>query len=286
MSETVEWIDPDGNSTTLDTDGDVTDRFMPKIEFEEDGVPGQPGLRLRDTRHGVHEFGIPFWVGAASQIALRTALRAIVKAMDPTRGAGRIRVTAPGGDQREIWCRISGGLGLKEGSGSTGPTDQLVVGVFRAHDPYWYDVSATQTTFSITSVPSFFPWGGTVLFRLTSSEIFADGTVDNLGDVDTWPVWTITGPGGVVTLTNLTTGETTAFTATTLGISETITIDTRPGVKTVTKGDGTNLFPDLSTLSSLWPLVPGANLIRIQMSGADAVTSSVTLSRTHRYVAP
>lgn len=210
----------------------------------------------------------------------------MIRKMNPTRGVGKLRVTSPVGDQREINCVVVDGLGLKEADGETGPTDQRIGAVFRAHDPYYYDPSATVVSFSITSVPSFFPWGGTVLFRLTSSEIFADGTVTNGGDVDSWPVWTITGPGSTITLQNLTTSKSLTFSTTALTTGETIVVDTRPGVKTVTKGDGTNLFPDLSTMSSLWPLVSGANLIRIQMGGADAVTSNVGLSYKQRYLSP
>jgi hypothetical protein len=285
VTETLQWIDPDGVSVTLDVDQDTANRFMPRVEVEEDGVPGQPGLRLRDVRHGVTEFPLPFWVHGSSESDLRVQLRAMIRAMNPGRGVGKLRITSPVGDQREINCIVVDGLGLKEAGGETGPTDQRIVAVFRAHDPYYYDVSATTQPFEITDTPSFFPWGGSTLFRLTSSEIFSDGSVENDGDVETWPVWTITGPGSVITLENLTTGKTLTFATASLTTGETIVIDTRPGAKTVLKNGTTNLFPDIGT-SSLWPLAAGTNLVRLQMAGADAVTSSVVLSYTQRYLSP
>lgn len=284
MSEVLQWIDPYGVSTTLDVEWEVSGRFMPKIETQVDGVPGEPGGLLRETRHGVREFVLTVWQSAGSDTALRTALRAFVKAMDPVRGNGKIRVTSPLGDQREITCRYATGLGMDEKLGdSSGPDYQKIPLGFVAYDPYWYDVSPTSKSFALTSVPSFFP---IFPLRLTASQLVVDDTVTNAGDVVAWPVWTITGPGSAVTLRNSTAGLLISIPSITLTAGQVLTIDTRPGAKSVTLNDGTSLFSSIDhTVSQLWSLREGVNAIRLEMTGITAA-SALSVSYYQRYLSP
>ncbi|OLE27970.1 MAG: hypothetical protein AUG44_08760 [Actinobacteria bacterium 13_1_20CM_3_71_11] len=282
-AEVTQWIAPDGSSTTLDVDWDATGRYMPDVNHEQDEIPGQPGARHRASRHKAHEFTIKLWLSTVDEASLRTSIRQLVYAMDPTRGEGIVRVTSPIGDVREIACYYTAGLGLEEKPDSSGPTAQAAAVTFRAFDPYWRDTSDTSNTWAVSTTPTFFP---IFPLRLTSSQIAVDGSVANNGDVATWPVWTITGPGGVIVLRNITTGENIIFSTTTLGIGESISIDTRPGIKTVTKSDGTNLWPDLDLTSSLWSLAAGNNAIRLEMSGVDATRSSLQLNYRQRYLSP
>jgi phage-related protein len=280
--ETVEWIDPDGVSTTLEVEWDVSGRGAPPVRMDEEDVPGQPGSRLRAVRHGARDFALPLWITSDTETNLRTEVRSLIASMDPTRGDGRIRVTGPGGDQREIVCRYQGGLELSETLGDTsGPLLQRAPAMFRAHDPYWADVSPTVTEWELGQAPgSFFP---IFPIRLSSSEVFALDTVTNAGDVDAWPVWTITGPGSGIRMANLTTGKAWGFTVD-LGTGESLTIDTRPGVKTVIHSSGANWWQYLSSTSRLWSLRRGVNSLRIEMGSATA-ESHVALSRTHKYLA-
>lgn len=283
MAETVEWIDASGTPSVLEVEWDVQGRFAPPIAMEEEGVPGQPGTLLRSVRHLPRDFSLPLWITAASEAALRTALRELIATMDPIRGAGTVRVTGPGGDQREIVCHYRGGLEMSERLGNTsGPLLQRGIATFRAHDPYWQDTTDTSAgPWEIGTAPgSFFPF---FPLRLSSSEIFAADTVINLGDVDAWPVWTITGPGSAISLYNVTTGKLLTLNAT-ITAGSSVVIDTRPGHKTVTRSDGVNLYSSLSSVSNLWPLQPGANQIQIEMGGAAADVSSVSLLRRHRYL--
>lgn len=279
MPETIEWIAPDGVVTALRVLAAVSGRFAPPPAVEEDAVPGQPGGLLRAVRHNVREFVLPIHLGADTAAAVRTEIRDLVRAMDPTRGEGRLRVTAPGGDQREIRCRAVAGLDLNEGPFTATPTDQIASVVFRAHDPYWYAASLTVSEFSSGARPNFFPF---FPLRLSSSEVFADVNVDNPGDVSTWPVWEIEGPGSDIALRNLDTGKVTSL-STTLLAGPSVTVDTRPGKKSVTHSDGSNLWPDLSTDSALWPLGPGNNALRLEM-GAAGDTSVIRLRYQPAYL--
>jgi hypothetical protein len=142
-----------------------------------------------------------------------------------------------------------------------------------ASDPWWYDASDTALDFTLGTPATFFP-----LFplRLSASEVFADATVNNDGDVDAWPVWSVTGPGAGLVLRNLTTGKMLSLNRT-LSAGEIVTIDTRPRLKTVTLQDGSNLFSLLS--GSLWPLAVDVNAIRVEFTGA---TSASVVSLRYR----
>lgn len=291
MSETFEWLDPDGvsltiggpSTTTYQVDWDAGGRFMPKIEAQVDQVPDQPGGLLRSTRHGVHEFVLPLSIAASTEADLRSILRSLVDRMDPTRGVGRIRVTSPVGDQREINCVYAAGLEVEEKTDVSGPLLQKVPVAFAAYDPYWYDVSPISKVFTLTSVPNFFP---IFPIRLTASQLVVDDTVLNGGSVETWPVWTVTGPGGQVKLTNTTTNQTLSLPNINLTAGQVLTIDTRPGVKTVTLNDGTNMFGSIDhAVSSLWSLRRGANAIRLEMASIN-VASSLSVSYYQRYLSP
>jgi phage-related protein len=282
-AEVTQWIDPTGIVTTLDVDWDASGRFMPDIQHEEDGIPGQPGARHRASRHKTHDFTLKITVAAADEPSLRTALRQLVRSMDPARGEGIVRVQSPIGDVREIACYYTSGLGMDENPGNSGPNMQQAKVTFRAYDPYWRNVSDTSQSFTIGAVPSFFPF---FPLRLTASQIAVDTTVANAGDVEAWPVWTIKGPGSGIVLRNLTTGQNLIFSTTALGTGESITIDTRPGQKTVLKNTGANLFPDLDITSAVWSLASGSNAVRLEMASAVAGKSALQLNYRPRYLAP
>ncbi len=291
MSETFQWIDADGGILTIggpgvstyQVDWEASGRFMPRIETRVDQVPGQPGGLLREARHGIHEFILPLSIATNTESSLRTLLRDLVDRMDPVRGEGKLRVTSPVGDQREITCVYAAGLEMAEKTDVSGPTYQACPVAFTAHDPYWYDVSPTSKTFTITAVATFFP---IFPLRLTASQLVVDDAVVNSGSVEAWPVWTITGPGADIKLTNLTTGEFISFPGQSITNDEILTIDTRPGAKSVTLGDGTNAYPWLDYSSTLWSLRRGNNSVRLEMGGADFDMSALSISYYQRYLSP
>lgn len=289
--ELISWITPSGETEIeLGVSWGVTGRFMPPITFEEDEVPGQHGARMRSVRSGVREFTLPLWIGShpvtgahfADEAELRQGMRDIVNLMNPFAGAGTIKVYSPLGDIRQIRCYYAGGLEMDETLGdNTGMTAQKAAVVFRAHDPFWTDGTETVIEYTTGPTPSFFP-----IFpvSLTSSEIFFSGNVENFGHVEAWPVWTLQSPGTGIVIRNLTSGKKTEL-ATTLSPGESLTIDTRPGLKTIVKNDGTNLFDDLSNQSAFWPLLQGDNQIQVEMTDA-LETSVVRLSYQRKYLAP
>jgi hypothetical protein len=110
--------------------------------------------------------------------------------------------------------------------------------------------------------------------------------VTNAGDVEAWPVWTITGPGSGIVLRNLTTGQSMDFGVGALAAGNTVVVDTRPGAKTAVANGSINVFPFLSAASVLWSLQRGANAVRLEMSGAIAGASGLSLAYRPRYLSP
>lgn len=276
--EIFSWIDADGVEHNLSgLDGievliGPEGRFMPPFSFVEEEVPFAPGSRLRQVNVKAREVDLPIEISCTTHSELRSKLRSLMKILNPLKGDGTLKCTAIDGTQRLLNCRYSGGLEISE----SGQTWQNVVLVFKAFDPFWYDANTIVQTFTTGQPATFFP---IFPLRLSSSTVFADITVNNEGDVETWPEWIFYGPGDNMILRNLTTGGYLRLN-TSIGDRESITIDTKK--KTIKKNDGTNLFSLQTSTSSIWSLQEGLNNIRIEMSSANA-NSSVQLSYKNRY---
>jgi phage-related protein len=285
MADKISWIDANGTEYPLNLDNNfkvltgMTGRFMPTFSFIEDEIPFQDGTLLRDTKVKARDVDIPLLIKTDNEIVFRQKVRECLRIFNPKTGDGRIRVTAADGSTRELFCRYSGGLEGKEDRSFKGLIWMNLILVFHAFDPYWYDSSSIVQTFKINENPGlFFP---ILPLRLASSTVFADVTIDNSGDVETWPEWIISGPCDSVVLNNITTGETTNLEVS-LQAGETITIDTKPFKKSIVKSDGTNMFYTMTDDSSLWALQEGNNSIQIQMSNATS-DSSIQLTYRRRY---
>ncbi|AND39550.1 phage distal tail protein [Cytobacillus oceanisediminis] len=283
MADKLYWIDANGTDHLLSFGRNfnvlngVNGRFMPPVSIVEDEVPFHVGTRKRNVKIGPRDVDIPLLIHAQSEIELRNIVRNTLKMINPFK-EGKLKSVAEDGSQRELNCQYAGGMEGSENRDNKGFWWQKAILVFHAFDPFWYDTATQVKTFTSGEPVPFFP-----LFplRLNSSNVFADTTIDNQGDVDTFPEWIIKGPGENIVLRNLTSGESMILNVS-LGIGESITINTKPFHKSVTKNNGTNLFYTLSDESSLWALQEGKNAIRLELSGATE-ESSIQLSYRNRY---
>jgi arginyl-tRNA synthetase len=105
--------------------------------------------------------------------------------------------------------------------------------------------------------------------------------LDNQGDIETFPIWTIYGPGQNPMLLNLTTGYYLMFEDLSLDVNEFVTIDTQKRI--IEKNDGTNLYSALSIGSTLWRLSAGVNIVHMEMDGASSDSKIVVWYR-ERYL--
>lgn len=299
--ETVTWVDPDDDEyvLTLDTDHalleGITGRGMPPIRSNVQIVPLQPGSRTRSVVHDARQVALPLAFFDESLDQVRALLRGQLRTFDPTRGDSIVRVLTVDGVERELTCHYIAGYEVEEVAPARGVSPdqahQSGVLVVHADDPYWYSTTPYTNEWTIDSSPgAFFPIPNPTtgsFVTLVSSAVFAVLTIDSDADVDSWPVWTIRGPGTSPVLTNLASGASLDLGGNgglTIADGEVVTIDTRPYVKTVELNDGTNLYPYLTDAGSdFWPILPGSQQVQIEMAGADA-NSLVTVSIDLRYL--
>lgn len=278
MGDRYLWISPDGTELDLPTHDPKDGTGMVPVALSDRETIGGAGSVLENVRHASRtvDLAVTFRDHFGGADSVRTALRTAARALDPIRGDGTLRRIRPSGSARELVCRYSGGLELEE----TDPAWQRAVLTFRAHDPYWRDAADTVATYTTgDGLPTFLPGPP---FTLSGGTVWATPTLDNAGDAPAWPVLTIVGPAEGLELRNLTTGDELALTSV-LADGETITIDTRPGAKTVRDGAGANLYGDLTAGSRLFALDPGDNALELALVGASD-DSSVSVAYRARYL--
>lgn len=281
MDEIISFVNANGIETYFDVRSGFIiyqrgNMNMPPLEHIRAEVPELSGSRLLGIKTNTREISLGIYIMGNTTEDYRDKKRLLESRLDPNLGDGYLLVRYPNGGDRKIACRYADGLGIGESVDENGPNWTKAALLFLCHDPYFYNI--TPTTADYTSTPSsrtFFP---IFPLRLVSSSIFGRYTINNPGDVEAWPIWTITGPGSNITLRNDTTGERIAFSdGFSLSDGESVVIDTRRFIKSVTVGSE-NVFDQINFPSStLWALAPGDNDVWLEM-GATGVDSLLHLT--------
>lgn len=193
-----EWVlsDPD-SGVFLMPDGVVGLGVGPRERFVSRAA-GVPGSRFRGGRELERPVSWPLHVfhdGSSQEWALRD------RAFWRTMRAGKTGVWTvqqmPTGEARSLECRfvaVDDEFGLDPvRAGWAEYTVALV-----AEDPYWRG-APIRRRFSAGSSEDFISVAGPP-FTISEGSTIANATIDNPGDVDAWPVWTITGPTTAVTV--------------------------------------------------------------------------------------
>lgn len=268
----IVWISPDGTwwHWPMNQPAGIEGRGLPPVIIDEQDVLGD-GASQGTPRFGVREIHIPFHY-ASTQTLVRRKIRAWAAALAADRRLGTILVRTMLNDERQISCRYASGFEMVEANNRW-----VTAGItFRCPEPFWEDATPIIETWSpTTETKKFFPIPNPTtgsFITLSQGNLITEVTVNNSGDMEAWPVWRITGPGsGQVKLEHVESGQIIEFSRS-LGPGETITIDTRPGVKTVMADDGSNEFRSLSS-SQLFSLPPGDNTLRFSIGGAETDTT-------------
>lgn len=281
VCETHEWRSAAGETIRFVTRTEAKQRMMPPVTIYSIRVPETQGASYRGARHDERLAIIPVVVPGPQEG--RDELRRWAKALDPLKGQGTLTVVQGPWAGRQLLCVYETGL---EDFQEEWPLLGLTELAFRACEPYWQDSaeSSSVATINSTAYP-WFPFAGSWAAQpliLGASDVFASLTIQNIGDVQTWPVITATGPGQDLHITNQTTGQDLLLSGN-VPAGSVVQIDTRPGHKTVTQ-DGANAFPRLSATSSLWPLVAGSNRVAIGFAAGTA-QSSVRFAWRQRWLA-
>lgn len=284
----LSWTGPNGDTLPLsghlecEVESGATGLDMPPYSIVMDDGPEIDGSTVRSVRVLPREIFLPLRIEAPDRDALRAATHRLVRAFDPTFGIGRLTVAQPDGSARYIDAYYAGGAEGNMARGAFYPWAQRYAVTLRCPDPYFYGMSPQVATFKVAGSGNllgdpFFP------LRLTASEVIGVIDLANDGDVSAYPVFDITGPGGVITASAL--GKAWSITGS-IGGGEVYTVDTRPGRKAITDANGVNLWPRLATDPPpvLWSVPPGVTTATISVGSATDATR-VTISLVPRFKA-
>jgi phage-related protein len=253
---------------------------MPVYAYTQDESPGIDGYAIRQVRAGGKEIALPiaFWADD-SRAAYLTRRRTLIRSVNPKRGDGTLTVTQADGTARTITARYTSGLEGDESLDAAGARWCMGVLTFACPSPFWLGAEIT-TEWRAAVSGTFFPF---LPLTVGNSQVLGSVTVDNDGDDNAFPIWTITGPATAVSLTNVTTGEVLVLTHTNT-VGDTIVIDTRERQQTALLNGATNLWGDISDASTLWALEPGLNDLTLTVTGSTSNTR-VRMTYQPRYLA-
>lgn len=278
------WTDPDGNLIEL------SNRLHESPWFTTNGPAGwgapifelvtdplsRGGVSLRFVRAQAARVTWPLHIWGEDHQTFVNRWRQLRRAFLLTlhrQSPGVLRVARQDGSAREIQAIYEDGFGGESGEGWLFANPVLTL---MALDGYWRAATDTVAPFTYGSGTSFLaPYPQT-----SSSQVLGSTTITNNGDVEAWPIWTVTGPMTALAGINTTTGQSFELTYT-LTAGQVLTIDTANPA--VTGPAGQNLIGSLNWPTAyLWPLISGVNAVQLNVSGASAGTA-VSLAYRPRY---
>jgi len=246
---------------------------MPPVQRFTSDSPGVHGSRWRGSRTQEREVFWPLRVyhAARSQEWLDYDA-AFWRTMHPDH-TGVWTVTQPNGQSRSLRLRC-----VDDGQQAF-DTDPALLGWARygvtlvAEQPYWEGEPVTRA-WKVGAPVSFFGSGpGGPPFTISPGSTLANAEIDNLGDIDAWPVWTIYGPTDSVTVGVNGRTVTVPFP---VAYGGRLTIDTRPSAQTAIDGNGGEWTSQLGSFN-FTPVPAGkAVSLSLALSGAGLVEASLT----------
>ncbi|MCW1250706.1 phage tail family protein [Acaricomes phytoseiuli] len=117
---------------------------------------------------------------------------------------------------------------------------------------------------------------------LSSSTIGGEFFLPVEGDQPTWPVYTITGPGGDPIIERVDTGQKIAFSGQ-IATGKAVTFDTSQGTVTSPGVPAEDLWPRVGPESDFFSIGPGPVRLRVRFTSASEM-SSLTVSYIPQYL--
>ncbi|WP_435252026.1 phage tail protein [Streptomyces tendae] len=293
----ITYVDPDGRRwpmTDLSADWFTLAKGVSGLGAASYVLTADPhprgGSRLRHVQAQDRTIVWPMFVRGADHMAFtknwrdlgRAFTRTLREGADGQLTPGWLEVARPDGSGRRVAVHYHSGW---DGAGETasGITwDMASRLTLYCEEPYWEDLQAqTVHREAGEGVDYLAPYPS-----VSSSQVLGATTVDNGGDVEVWPTWTVTGPATSITFTRGDNGQafTLDMTATAHGAllaGETVTISTDP--PRVRSGTGEVLTRGLNFPAAvLWSIPPGRTPVTFLLAGAES-GSAVDLVFHPRY---
>lgn len=244
----------------------------PPYELHSDDSPNLDGGIFRDARAVAREIMIPIYLHGIDRRTVKQIQRRLVSSLNPKKGFCVLKFVEGNSEPRYLKCYYKGGMEGSETQDQAGFTWKKYGIQLTAYDPFFYsdNVQVAKWAFGegqpfLSTTEGFFP------LRISAGIISGSQVqISNPGDVEAWPQWELTGPIKGFTFASPS-GESFGVTAPTDGSDvvaggRTLTIDTRPGVKSLRDDEGTNYWPFLDANPQLWSIPEGDSTCTVSIT--------------------
>ncbi|MFE5092088.1 phage tail domain-containing protein [Streptomyces sp. NPDC056638] len=263
---------------------------MPPFALSSDESPNLDGAIFRSARASSREIMLPVYLYGIDRQTVNNLKRKFFQALNPKRGYCLISFTEGSGRTRKIAAYYKGGMEGSEGEDNAGFTWAKYGLTFTAMDPWFYPDMDQSRKWSfgvgspfLSTTVSFIPLNiAAGVIGNADSEV----KINNPGDIEAWPVWQLQGAIKSFSLISPL-GETIKASAPADGsdlvpAGRTLTIDTRPGKKTVKDNTGANYWSKLAVNPQFWPIDPGETTAKLTVV-TGAGNAAVILTFSPRY---
>lgn len=240
--------------------------------------PALPGTRRRGMRMPEREVVWNLAVFTDATAAWWAYDNAFWRTMDPGQ-TGLWSVTSPAARgttiTRTLRCAFvdGGDTNIDIDPGMAGFRIYEGITLVAEDQPLWAGPTVTRTFDNSATAGFFSAPGDNFVIRISPGNTVSRAQIDNPGDVDAYPVYTIVGPTTSVTLG---VGPKTTQYLAAIPAGEIRVIDTRPGRQSITDQAGNDRIADMGAIAFNNPIQPGKSVpLTINMVGTGAVTVSL-----------
>jgi phage-related protein len=213
----------------------VSGLALPPVSIRLDEGVSDGGYYI-SSRRLPRDIDMPITIIGEDRDDVEDKFRRFAKLLSDRAGATRITVTYADESEWYIDGYYMSGGNVTYGSNATSEFASLGIS-FRCPNPYWTSDTTTSATYTT----------------------LGNKTITNTGDIDSYPVWTITGPSTNITFTSPS-GETWTYLSS-IGSGVVRIIDTFE--KTVVDGAGVNKYSELGATPNLFAIPAGTPIINI-----------------------
>ena len=221
---------------------------------------------FRFSRRDVRELDLPIVIFGHDRDNVEFNLRRLSAILRET--PFKVRATYDTGEKWDLEGIYIGGGETQYGSDAGKEYCRWVVQV-QCPQPFWVSTSSiSYTVGSGDAGRSLIPWLAEM--RVSSSQAIGAINVENPGDVDSYPVWTLNGPFDQATITNADGTQAFVYNAV-VAAGAKIIVDTRDG--TVKNGSNANMYQYLGTSPKLFSIPTGTSQVTVAATNTTSATS-------------
>lgn len=269
---TLSLVGADGDEIVFTADGEyvmtagLTGLGIPQSIVRIDDSASDGGT-WRFSKRGIREMDIPVVVFGATRDDVETNLRRLSNLLHDRNGGTILRASY---DTGEIWelpdgHYVAGAESVRGDDGGLSWCRWVLTMQFAT--PFWIRQQAQSLSLGAGST------GRSIIpdlaeMRISSSQAIGSLSVENVGDVESYPIWSFRGPMDSVTVTAAD-GSSFAYSSA-IALGTTITVDTAAG--TVKNQSGTNMYGNLAASPKLFPFPAGTSGVTVNAVNVTSAT--------------